>query len=88
MNLLPAVPPPPRSFNPPAPQTLVDVYAKSKTPAVLAKTFLVYGDERLTFGDVFQAADRLASALVHVYGVKRGDRCVDMTTHVLASVIV
>lgn len=37
-------------------------------------TFIVDGDERLTFGEVYAMADRVAKALVGGYGVKRGDR--------------
>ncbi|MEO5866569.1 MAG: AMP-binding protein, partial [Sphingomonas sp.] len=39
-----------------------------------AKTFLVAGDERLTFVEVHAAAQRVARALVAGYGVKVGDR--------------
>ncbi|UVO52300.1 acyl--CoA ligase [Sphingomonas sp. SUN019] len=36
--------------------------------------FLVAGDERLTFADVYAAAQQVAGALVAGHGVKRGDR--------------
>jgi len=38
------------------------------------KTFLVYEDERLSFEEVWDRAARLAHALVHDYGVRKGDR--------------
>jgi len=37
-------------------------------------TFLVAGEERLTFGEVFLQAQRVAGALVSVHGVRPGDR--------------
>ena len=37
-------------------------------------TFLVAGDERLTFGEVHAAATRVARALVAAHGVAKGDR--------------
>ncbi len=37
-------------------------------------TFLVAGDERLTFGEVHAAATRVARALVTAHGVAKGDR--------------
>jgi long-chain acyl-CoA synthetase len=36
--------------------------------------FLVYEDERYTFAEVYARADGLAHALVHRYGVAKGDR--------------
>ena len=36
--------------------------------------FLVAGDERLTFGQVYDAATRVAHALVDGYGIGKGDR--------------
>ena len=36
--------------------------------------FLVSGDERLTFGEVYAAAERTARALVGGYGIAKGDR--------------
>ncbi len=38
------------------------------------KEFIVAGDERLTFGEVYAAAQTVASALVAGHGVKKGDR--------------
>ncbi len=38
------------------------------------KEFVVAGDERLTFGDMYSAAHRFAGALIDGFGVKKGDR--------------
>ena len=38
------------------------------------KEFLVDGELRLTFGEIYQAADRLARALVSGHGIEKGDR--------------
>ena len=38
------------------------------------KTFLVAGDERLTFADTYAAATRVAQALVAAHGLAKGDR--------------
>ena len=38
------------------------------------ETFLVYEDERWTFGDWIDAVDAFAAALVDTYGVAKGDR--------------
>jgi long-chain acyl-CoA synthetase len=38
------------------------------------KEFLVDGDERLSFAQVYAAADKVAKALVSGHGVRRGDR--------------
>ncbi len=38
------------------------------------KEFIVAGEERLTFGDVYAAAQNVAGALVADHGVKKGDR--------------
>ena len=38
------------------------------------KTFLVSGDERLTFAQTYAAATRVAQALIAVHGVDKGDR--------------
>lgn len=67
---------PPRlcSFMPPAPQTLVEVFNKSRDPAIASLTFLVYGEERMTFAQVLDATDALARAFVNVYKVAKGDR--------------
>jgi long-chain acyl-CoA synthetase len=40
----------------------------------LEQTFLVYEDEQWTFDEVMQEVDALGYALVHHYGVKKGDR--------------
>ncbi|KQS48051.1 MULTISPECIES: class I adenylate-forming enzyme family protein [unclassified Sphingomonas] len=45
-------------------------YANEHRDAV----FLVSGDERLTFGKVYAAAERTARALVGGYGIAKGDR--------------
>ena len=45
-------------------------YANEHRDAV----FLVAGDERLTFGAVYAAAERTARALVAGHGIARGDR--------------
>lgn len=39
-----------------------------------AATFLVEGDERLSFADVYAASRKVAQALVAEHGVKKGDR--------------
>ncbi len=36
--------------------------------------FIVYEDERLSFNEVFEQVDALADALVHRYGINKGDR--------------
>ena len=38
------------------------------------KTFLVYEDERLTFGEHFRLAAGLANVLIERFGVQKGDR--------------
>lgn len=38
------------------------------------KTFVVYEDERWTFSDLMKRVDGIADALVHRYGIRRGDR--------------
>lgn len=56
-----------------APATLADFY--SYFCAVHAeKPFIVDGDIRLTFGEVYAAARTLAGGLVHGYGLQKGDR--------------
>ncbi|HXH15293.1 MAG TPA: class I adenylate-forming enzyme family protein [Sphingomonas sp.] len=45
-------------------------YANEHRDAV----FLVAGDERLTFGEVYAAAERVARALVDGHGITKGDR--------------
>ena len=53
-----------------APATLRDLYAQ----ALSDKTFIVYDDERLTFNETAALAAKLGHALVHRFGVRRGDR--------------
>ena len=38
------------------------------------RTFIVYEGETWTFAKVMEQVDALSHALVHVYGVKKGDR--------------
>lgn len=38
------------------------------------KTFLVAGEERLTFAEVYEQAQRVAAALVGGFGIAKGDR--------------
>ena len=40
----------------------------------LEETFLVYEDEEWTFAEVMREVDALGDALVHHYGIKKGDR--------------
>jgi long-chain acyl-CoA synthetase len=53
-----------------APRNLKELFAPTRSD----KEFLVYEDERYTFEDVWQRACALAHALVHDYGVQKGDR--------------
>lgn len=39
-----------------------------------SETFLVYENERWSFADVMQHVDALGHALVHTYGIRKGDR--------------
>ena len=39
-----------------------------------AKTYIVYGDERPSYGDVFQLSLRAAAAFAGRYGIRKGDR--------------
>jgi long-chain acyl-CoA synthetase len=39
-----------------------------------AKEFVVYRDERYTFGEVYERGIRIAAALQHKYGIAKGDR--------------
>ncbi|WP_010185008.1 class I adenylate-forming enzyme family protein [Sphingomonas sp. PAMC 26605] len=55
------------------PQTLPPYFAHYCTEHA-AKTFLIAGDERLTFGEVHAAAARVAATLVGAHGVAPGDR--------------
>ncbi len=53
-----------------APPTLREMFAAAVSDA----TFLVYGEERLTFAQVARDAAALASVLVTRFGVGKGDR--------------
>jgi long-chain acyl-CoA synthetase len=53
-----------------APATLNDLYRSTLSDA----PFLVYGEDRLTFNEVYDQAARLAQALVHDFAVQAGDR--------------
>ena len=54
------------------PQTLNDVYRKA---ALLEKNILVVeAGERITYGEIFRRADRLAHALAGEFGIGRGTR--------------
>lgn len=53
-----------------APSSLRELYASADA----GRTFLVHGDERLTFGEAAEAAARLARGLVDDLGVRPGDR--------------
>ncbi len=55
-----------------APATLRQWWATARQR--LDDTYLVYEDERWTFGDVMACVDGLAHALVHDLGVTKGDR--------------
>jgi len=54
-----------------APPSLKDLFAPARG---VERTFLVYEDERWSFGDVMASADALGAALVSRYGIKKGDR--------------
>ena len=54
-----------------APPTLVEVFAGSRGDE---STFLVYEDERWSFKETHRHIDALAHALVHTFGVQKGDR--------------
>jgi len=53
-----------------APSSLAELFADSRSDL----PFLVYQQERLSFAQTHDQALRLAHALVHDYGVKKGDR--------------
>jgi long-chain acyl-CoA synthetase len=55
-----------------APRSLGEVFATARSRG--DATFLVYEDERLSFGDVMRQVDALGSLLVDTYGVRKGDR--------------
>ncbi|MGC8463515.1 MAG: class I adenylate-forming enzyme family protein [Acidimicrobiales bacterium] len=54
-----------------APPTLGHLFARARGDE---STFLVYEDERWTFDETMRHVDALAHALVHTYGVRKGDR--------------
>jgi long-chain acyl-CoA synthetase len=54
------------------PPSMRQLFALAKLRA--AQEFLVYEDERWTFGRVAESIDAIGSALVSHYGVKKGDR--------------
>ncbi|WP_375403137.1 AMP-binding protein, partial [uncultured Sphingomonas sp.] len=56
-----------------APPTLAH-YMRHYCAAHVDTTFLVAGEERLTFGEVFAHAEAVAAALVAGHGIRRGDR--------------
>jgi len=53
-----------------APPTLHDLYADNLSEL----DFLIYGDERLSFDEVYRRASALAAAMVEDYGIRHGDR--------------
>ena len=54
------------------PNSLRDLFALSRTRG--DRPFLVYEDETWSFEDVIGQLDALGAALVHRYGIERGDR--------------
>ena len=54
-----------------APPTLGQVFAGARGEQ---STFLVYEDERWTFDETMRHVDALAHALVHTFGIEKGDR--------------
>ena len=54
-----------------APSTLGQVFAGARG---VTATFMVYEDERWTFDETMSHVDALAHALVHTFGIKKGDR--------------
>ena len=54
----------------------MELFDKARScPVTRAREFLVYGGDRMTFAQVFDAVDALGNALLSRFGVKRGDRC-------------
>ena len=53
-----------------APESLRALYEQTASEL----TFLVYGDERLSFAQAHERAAQIAHVLVHEYGVRAGDR--------------
>ncbi len=54
-----------------APATLGELFAGARG---VESTFLVYEDERWTFDETMRHVDALAAALVHTFGISKGDR--------------
>jgi long-chain acyl-CoA synthetase len=54
-----------------APPTLGQIFAGARGEQ---STFLVYEDERWTFDETMRHVDALAHALVHTFGIEKGDR--------------
>jgi long-chain acyl-CoA synthetase len=54
-----------------APPTLAQLFAGSRDDTA---TFIVYEDERWSFQETARHIDALAHALVHTFGIKKGDR--------------
>ncbi len=55
-----------------APKTLVALLAPGR--AFADEEFLVYQDERYSFGEFFDQSDRLAQQLIAQFGIRKGDR--------------
>jgi long-chain acyl-CoA synthetase len=53
-----------------APESLRALYVDTVSP----ETFIVFGDERLTFAEAYRQAARIGHVLVHDYGIVKGDR--------------
>ncbi|MCH2187331.1 acyl--CoA ligase [Myxococcota bacterium] len=53
-----------------APSTLRDLYQDNRSE----KPFIVFGDERLSFEEAWQASSRIGYLLTEHYGVRKGDR--------------
>jgi long-chain acyl-CoA synthetase len=55
-----------------APRNLREIF--ESTRAFSERTYLVYEDEHLTYGQVYHYVCKLAHLLVHEYGIRKGDR--------------
>ncbi|GAB3103626.1 acyl--CoA ligase [Aestuariicella hydrocarbonica] len=55
-----------------APKSLIELMQAGREHG--SKEFLVFQDERWTFDDFFEQADKLSHQLTHRYGIKSGDR--------------
>ena len=53
-----------------APSSLRELYAQAESD----KPFVVYLDERYSFADIHSLSSRLATALVQIYSIEKGDR--------------